>query len=183
MKTAIWIRAACLAAPVALLSACGGGADLDEGMTAKAVTINSDGEGFVGKGDVQLALGWTNKQLQQAHTSVQFMTRWTLVQEVSWECTNERNDKEMVRESTTRTRATSLLKSEERTRNQVTGFYLLGTDAESSKENVTTGGPQVNTCAGNQILTAPAGAPETVSSSLKLEVSGLNTGWAILYEE
>jgi hypothetical protein len=37
-----------------------------------AVTLNANGTGFVGKGDVQTAFGWNNKQLQTNATGVSF---------------------------------------------------------------------------------------------------------------
>lgn len=39
------------------------------GTASAAVTIDGDGYGFVGKGDVQLALNWNNDQLQSAVAS------------------------------------------------------------------------------------------------------------------
>jgi hypothetical protein len=54
-----------------------------------AVTIDLlTGEGFVGKGDVQLAFNWNNKQLQDNADGVSFSVESTVATEVSWTCTN-----------------------------------------------------------------------------------------------
>jgi len=90
-----------------------------------SVTFNAQsGTGFVGKGDVQSAFGWNNAQAQQNIPSISFaaqesQTRTQVCEEngVSHEVTSHRH---AVR---------SLSKGiawDERTRNQITGIYLLG---------------------------------------------------------
>jgi hypothetical protein len=184
MNISTWIRAACLAAPVALLAGCGGGGDLDGGMTAKAVTVDSNGVGFVGKGDVQLALGWSNKKIQDGANSVTFRGVSSLVQEVSWVCTNSNNQNTQERARTTTTETEGIVKKILRERNQVTGFFLEGFEGSSAVSS-TTEGPAQNSCPGGSSwsLTTPAGAPVTLSSSWKLEVSGDGSTWVFLYEE
>src|ERR687892_2586108 len=49
------------------------------------------GTGFVGKGDVQLALGYNNAQLQANANSLVFAAVSTVVTERSWTCTNSNN--------------------------------------------------------------------------------------------
>ena len=44
-----------------------------------AVTVNPDGSGFVGKGDVQSVLGYNNKEMQQSIEAKGF--QWTQQQE------------------------------------------------------------------------------------------------------
>lgn len=46
-----------------------------------SVTLNSDGSGFVGKGDVQAAFGWTNAKLQQNAGGVTFSTAQAVSQD------------------------------------------------------------------------------------------------------
>ncbi len=128
---------------------------------AFAYTLNADGTGFVGKGEVQTALGYNNKQLQNNADSLEFTS--VVVTERSWTCTNTSNDKTQERERTTTT--TGVVSSVAREKNQITGFNLLGFDEES--ERSTTEGNQLNSCpSGPWTLTSPAGDPEVVSSEL-----------------
>ena len=46
-----------------------------------AVTVNPDGSGFVGKGDVQSVLGYNNKQMQESTEAKGF--KWT--QKMEWQ--------------------------------------------------------------------------------------------------
>jgi len=139
--------------------------------------IDEDGNGFVGKGDVQLALGFKNKQLQDNAEAVQFQVESEVVTEVSWVCTNSNDDNTQERERTTTISLEGVLESVARERNQVTGFNLTGWDgdAESGSE---TDGPAVNSCpSGPWTLTTPAGEPELVSSTGALQVSIDGTTW------
>jgi hypothetical protein len=121
-----------------------------------AVTIDDDGKGFVGKGDVQLAFEWNNAQLQANAESLEFSV--SAVSEVSWTCTNASNDNVQVRERTTTT--AGLVSSVARRQNQTTGFNLTGfaEGATTSSE-----GPPLNSCpSGPWSLTIPAGDPVLV---------------------
>jgi hypothetical protein len=183
MNISTWIRAACLAAPVALLAGCGGGGDLDGGMTAKAVTVDSNGFGFVGKGDVQLALEWNNKQTQDGAGSVAFRRVSQAVQTASWTCSHATNGNTQNRQTRLETTTTAITTSVARVSNQVTGFNLLGHGSASTSE-VLLDGQDLNSCpngAGWELTSA--GALATESSSWRLEVSGPGTGWVVLKEE
>jgi hypothetical protein len=126
---------------------------------AFAYTLNPDGTGFVGKGEVQTAFGWNNNQLQQRAGTVGFEA--VTVTERSWVCTNANNEMVQERERTTTT--TGVLNSIARERNQITGFNLLGFTSSSS----TTEGPPLNTCpSGPWSLTQEAGDPVLISSEL-----------------
>jgi hypothetical protein len=58
------------------------------GAVFAAVTFDPEtGTGFVGKGDVQTAFGWNNKQLQDNAGLVQF--RATTTSETTWTCIKE----------------------------------------------------------------------------------------------
>jgi hypothetical protein len=129
-----------------------------------AYTLNSDGTGFVGKGEVQLVSGLNNQQVQNATVSFEAVT--TTVTEVSWECTNTRNETIQERERTTTTESTAVVSSQARIKNQITGYNLLGFGSSSS--STTTEGPAVNTCPTNWVLTSPAGDPVVVDSSSQL---------------
>jgi hypothetical protein len=137
-----------------------------------AVTFDPEtGEGFVGKGDVQLVYGWNNKALQDNAELVEFRANSEVVTEVSWICTNSNNDNEQVRSRTTTTSIEGVVTSVARERNQITGFILEGYDG-AVEESLETDGPAVNSCpSGPWTLTTPAGDPEVVSSTGGLQVS------------
>ncbi|HZA52459.1 MAG TPA: hypothetical protein VE549_17060, partial [Myxococcaceae bacterium] len=137
-----------------------------------AVTFDPEtGTGFVGKGDVQLALGYNNALLQQNADTLVFEVERTVVTEVSWECTNDRNERIQERSRTTTTEIQAVLSSVARERNQITGFFLTGYDGEPTVTS-TTDGPPVNSCpAGPWSLTTPAGDPVVVFESTVLTVN------------
>jgi len=139
------------------------------------------GTGFVGKGDVQLALSLNNSQLQAEAENIKFRARGSEVSEVSWECTNLNNEKIQERERTTTTTTEGVVSATARVRNQITGFNLNGYSAGSSSVS-TTEGPPLNSCpapASTWTLTTGAGAPEVLSSSRVLQVSN-GGGWVTL---
>ena len=106
-----------------------------------AVIVDDDGYGFVGKGDVQLAMDWNNAQLQANAGNVQF--RVSSVEETTWSCTNTNNDKIQER-SRTKTIG-GLFSSSARLKNQYTGFNLNG--YSGAPTTVTEGNP-LNSCPG-----------------------------------
>ena len=146
-----------------------------------AVTFDpATGTGFVGKGDVQTAVGWNNKQLQADAESVRFQVSSEVVTEVSWVCTNSNNENIQERERTTTTTVQDVVTSIARERNQITGFILSrysGTPTESSSSEVN----PLNSCpSGPWSLTSPAGDPEVVSSTSEFQVSINGTDWIVL---
>jgi hypothetical protein len=148
-----------------------------------AITFDpATGEGFVGKGDVQEAFGWNNRQLQTNADDVRFQVVSEFVTEVSWVCTNSNNENTQERERTTATSVQGLLDTTARERNQVTGFYLEGY-GESEEGGTETEGPQLNSCpSGPWTLTTPAGEPEVVSDSSAFQVSIDGETWIDLPE-
>jgi hypothetical protein len=110
-----------------------------------AVTFNAaTGTGFVGKGDVQLALGWNNKQLQDNAGSVQFQAVSEVVTGYSWECQNNNNQKINERNQTTTITIEGVVSHILRERNQITGFILDGYSEKT--ELIVKDGPELNTC-------------------------------------
>lgn len=102
-----------------------------------AVTFNAEtGEGFVGKGDIQIAFGWNNTQLQKNAGGVSFS--YNSSTEATWQCVklvptgkNGETIKEIVLEKSTTTTTKGLVSSVARENSKgkegpVTGFYLLG---------------------------------------------------------
>ncbi|MDO8905797.1 hypothetical protein [Hydrogenophaga sp.] len=175
MRVATKVRATVLAAAVGILTACGGGGDTDVTQaTAKAWEMTDEGTGFVGKGDVQVALNLNNKMLQDNASKVTFRTSSTTVTEVSWICTNTNNQSTQERERTTTTTSEGIVTSVARERNQVTGFILSGYGAGQTT-TTSTDGPPLNSCPNNWVLT-PAGDPVTVGdptfSPLQVSIDG-----------
>jgi hypothetical protein len=142
-----------------------------------AVTFDaSTGTGFVGKGDVQLALGLNNKGLQDAVKagSLGFTYSSEVVTEVSWVCTNTKNENTQERERTTTTSVSGVVSGVARDgKNQFTGFNLGGYSGTPTVSTPQTEGPVLNSCPTNWTLTTPAGAPELVSSTGGLYVNGV----------
>lgn len=111
-----------------------------------AVTFDPvNGTGFVGKGDVQLALGYNNKALQDNAASLEFTYESTTEQVTSWECVNDRNEQIQERSRTTTSETVGVVDAIARERNQITGFNLLGFDGSVSSV-VDTDGPPLNSC-------------------------------------
>jgi hypothetical protein len=108
------------------------------------------GTGFVGKGDVQLAFGWNNKQLQDNAAGVTFESESVTVSEQSWTCTkldrdDNPTDQTSERERTTTTTTTGVVSKDLRERNQITGFTLTGYSG-SPTITTSTEGPKLGTC-------------------------------------
>jgi hypothetical protein len=143
-------------------------------IASAAIFLNEDGTGFVGKGDVQLALGLNNKQLQT--TPVAFTFETTTVSELEWECTNTRNDKVQEKSRTVTSTTNGLFSSLARVKNQITGFNLNGWDGAVTTTTQNGGGPAVNACpdnSGTWILTSPAGDAVILSQTGGMFVNGV----------
>jgi hypothetical protein len=148
-----------------------------------AVTFDpSTGSGFVGKGDVQVALGWNNKQLQDNAAGVSFTYETTTVQETSWTCVNQNNGHVQERSRTTTATVSGVASSVARENSKgkdgaVTGFDLNGY-AGGSSSNSSTAGPPLNSCPNAQsshvLDSTVVGEPETVGGGL--QVNGVSIG-------
>lgn len=104
------------------------------GPAMAAVTFNpTNGTGFVGKGDVQLAFGWNNSQLQANASKISFVSnsRATYAAVCVW-TTGEGTRGEQSHTVTVTREAgmTSAVAYDARQRNQITGFNLLGFTGE-----------------------------------------------------
>lgn len=95
-----------------------------------AVDVDSTGVGFVGKGDVQLAFGWTNKQLQDNAAAVTFT--YEVEESYHFDCTFTQlvgRDRTPTPQTTTRGGSASVSSDvafTARTGKQITGFTLKG---------------------------------------------------------
>lgn len=129
------------------------------------------GTGFAAKGDVQLVLGLNNAGLQ--NTPISFTYEAVVVSEVTWECTNDRNENVQQRERKTTSTVSGVVSSTARVRNQITGFNLTGFGASTTSSS-TTDGPPLNSCPTSNTLTSPAGDPVVISSTGGLFVNGVS---------
>lgn len=159
-------------------------AGLASGSALATVTFDPDtGEGFAGKGAVQLAHGLNNKGLQDAAANVRIRAVVEMVTEVSWTCTNSRNENTQVRERTTTTGRQGLVTTVARDgKKQVTGFFLKGYTGSPSFTS-TSEGNQLNSCPdGPWTLTTPAGDPVKLSETEAFEVSidEDRTDWTVI---
>lgn len=140
---------------------------------ASAYTVNEDAVGFVGKGEVQLALNLNNRALQADAATFTFTFEEVTVAETSWTCTNARNENTQERARTTTSTVAGLVSGVARDgKKQVTGFNLTGFTGTPT-ETSTSEGNQLNSCPTNWVLTVPAGDPEVVSTTGGLYVNGV----------
>ena len=151
------------------------------GVASAAVTVDFDtGTGFVGKGDVQDALGWNNAQLQSHADFVTFRVASVVTTEVTWVCTNSNNENTQERARTTTTTTAGVFTSEVRDKKQVTGFILKGFSGNPDTSSETVGN-QLNSCPnGPWTLTTPAGEPEVIDVEGGVEVSVEEDVWHAL---
>jgi hypothetical protein len=95
------------------------------------VTVNPDGSGFVGKGDVQSLLGYNNKQMQNAVEAKGFDWSQKLEFSTTWESTDSTGTHVVTRHQT----GTRLMAAAEARNNSngkdgpLTGWYLTGKTA------------------------------------------------------
>lgn len=142
------------------------------GAASAAVSFDaSAGTGFVGKGDVQLALGWNNKQLNDGAGGVGFTV--ASVAETTWSCVNEKNEQVQVRTRTTTTQGMITHTARDNKR-QITGFNITGYGAVQS---VVTDGPAVGSCPADHNLNSKwslvDGTQSTLPATSTLSVNGV----------
>lgn len=110
-----------------------------------AVSIDENGYGFVGKGDVQALFDWNNAQLQANAASLTF--RFASSETVSWKCEGINKAGHVVvgnHERTTAVNAEVALDPRKNKQGQITGFNLQGLDqAETAFQQVGTCGKSV----------------------------------------
>jgi hypothetical protein len=117
------------------------------GPASASVTVNADGTGFVGKGDVQTVLGLNNAQMQ--NTPVSFTMKSTTTQSFDWTCvktmvTGNGTVKETRQEraNVTTTDVTAVVSNVARVKNQITGYNLTGLGATTTTSVVDGPAPQ-----------------------------------------
>ena len=102
------------------------------GAVYAAVTFDtSTGKGFAGKGDVQLAFGWNNAQLQKNASGVTFSYNSTDTYDVTieFDSGNPDNPRSIQHHTVTQNKSTTVNSSvayDPRVKNQITGFNLKG---------------------------------------------------------
>lgn len=153
------------------------------GTASAVVTFDpASGTGFVGKGDVQTAVGWNNKQLQDGAASLVFAYSAVTEQETSWDCYNENNGQTQERERTTTTTVSGVAYATARENSKgkdgpITGFNLTGFDGASLSDS-STEGPPLSSCpnANSSFVlgSTVVGEPTVVSGGLS--VNGVPLG-------
>ena len=136
--------------------------------SASAYTLNPDGTGFVGKGEVQTAFGWNNQALQANADAVNFYVSTTTESETTWTCsrtTPAGGEIVQERSNTTTTEAQGLLDSTTRDKKQVTGFLIEGPDGELTTEIVDQDGPAIGSCPAGQSGFSFDGNEETTTTT------------------
>ncbi|WP_411732241.1 hypothetical protein [Paeniglutamicibacter sp.] len=124
----------------------------------------STGTGFVGKGDVQDAFGWNDRDLQANHGGVSFALTAESTSTTTWSCFNSKNQKTQDRWHTVTANTTGGLVHDARTNPQdkVTGFLLTGL-AEGSTSVSETDGQNLNTCPGGPWAIVDGSSSTTVT--------------------
>lgn len=115
-----------------------------------AVTFDpTTGTGFVGKGEVQIAFGWNNQQLQKNASGVTFSFNTTDTYDATCTWTTGEGTRGQRTHNVDHTRTTAVsgvVAYDARVRNQITGFNLTGFGATTTTGAVpVVGGP----CPGN----------------------------------
>ena len=144
------------------------GALLVGSAAGAAVTIDAEGKGFVGKGDVQVPFGWSNAQLQQNAAGVSFSVASVSVTDTDWTCSrlnNQGMEQTQERERTTTTETTGVLSSLARDgKKQLTGFNING--FTGTTVTVSHDGPAVGSCPNGWTASGLAtGTPVLTSST------------------
>lgn len=151
------IKAAIAATAAVVMTATAAGA---------AVTFDpATGEGFVGKGDVQTAFGWNNKQLQDNASGVDFEATTVTEQESTWTCDRDAGPQAQERHNTTTTTTQGVVTKIHRdNKKQITGFILDGYEGSPvvSEEQE---GPGVGSCPTGWTAIGIVEGPETVIES------------------
>lgn len=117
------------------------------GSANAAVTVNPDGSGFVGKGDVQNALGYNNKQMQQAVEANGF--KWNQVKEwrYTWNWTSADGQPHQVYLKATDSRTMAAAEARNNANGKdgsLTGWYLTGASDWTGMTPYTFYGDDVN---------------------------------------
>jgi hypothetical protein len=156
-----------------ILAACDGQFEELQQTNQALVTFDATtGTGFVGKGDVQLAFGWNNAQLQSNAAGLSFA--YAATETVEYVCewtTGPEHNRKTHRVSRDRTQSVSAsVAFEARRQNQITGFTLNGfggTPVVSGDEVPSLGDP----CPGNPGTGAVVTSVEEIESTGGLVVS------------
>ncbi|NKX54692.1 hypothetical protein [Arthrobacter mobilis] len=111
---------------------------------AAAVTFDpGTGQGFVGKGDVQLAFSWNNSQLQSNASGLSFTYESETTYDAVCEWVTGEGKKGQKTHTVPQKKKTSLESTvvyEARTKNQITGFTLTGIGSTTTTGTVPTVG-------------------------------------------
>jgi hypothetical protein len=113
---------------------------------ANAYEIDSEGVGFVGKGEVQLALGLNNAGLQDIAEDLEFEISLVTEASTTWTCNKDGGTQTSERARTTTTTTAGVIDTIARDKRQVTGFLLEGLK-DGATATIKTEGPTIGSCA------------------------------------
>jgi hypothetical protein len=132
MRTKTWVAA---------IAATAIGLSISGQANAEVIIDPDSGIGFVGKGDVQLFYGWSNKEVNAQAANVTFHTQIQQKTDHTWSCLNSNNDKTNERDKTTTTIEKSVITTvtRENKSKQVTGFKLTGFSATTTNSESSNG--------------------------------------------
>jgi hypothetical protein len=144
-------------------------------MAMAAVTFNEqNGEGFVGKGDVQVLYGMNDKALQDNWEDVSFAANKTVTVEREWDCVRVTNNGEEViteRNNSAVVSSRDVVKAIGRDKKgKITGFILQGYGATSTIHSGNQG-PATGSCPGNATLEGEVRSSDPVVTDSNLFVS------------
>lgn len=140
-------------------------ASLVAASAAFAYTMDAEGKGFVGKGEVQTLLGFNNRDMQAAHQQVTFeyVASSTYEFDCEW-TTGNRNVTRHVNTKEATTQVNAVVDAESRKTGQWTGWNLLGFSGGAANPVAE---PTDADCGavGNEMKTIVPGSVELISSS------------------
>jgi hypothetical protein len=142
------------------------------------VDVDASGVGFIGKGDVQLALDWNNHDLQANYTGLSFSMNAT--QTTTWTCMHINGAGKPVfnpRENITTGGGTLIVEPRFNPQDDVTGFFALGFDGGGS---TTSSGHPLGSCPSGNGSTVVPGSVQTSGSGGGVSVSFDGGDWIAL---
>jgi hypothetical protein len=161
MNKQVWTRKRTLFAATAVLVI-----GMVTQSASAAVTVDDNGQGFIGKGDVQQAYGWNDRVVTEKAETLSFRAQIKTVENWEWECFNSNNERESARTSVETTMTRGLVSATARSKNGklLTGFNVTGWGGDKTQTGISD--PEPGTCPGNQTLVVDS--LEKVSETTKL---------------
>lgn len=133
------------------------------------VSLDADGNGFIGKGDVQTAFGWNNATMQKRHQDIKFEARNSA--DVEQDCKSGTGQNMTVSGERTGSKGlNAALASDSRKTGQYTGWNASGNTLSAGLNETITWNRPTGTGTGCPDGSTPQGAVRTVAGT---ESSGI----------